>query len=323
MSRDDLYLGIDTSNYTTSICAVNEVGEIFYEDRKLLLVTPGTHGLKQSEAMFQHLTRLPERLDVLQDAITGKIIRAVGVSVKPRPRPGSYMPVFLPGILAARAIATGAKASVWETTHQEGHLAAAEASAEGFVPDDTPYLVFHLSGGTTDLLWVKKNHNGYIIRELYTSLDLHVGQFIDRIGVLMGFSFPAGKELEEAALRAEGQVPILPSAVKQGNPSFSGPLTAATKLYEQGIPRELVAAAVLRTVANTLEKSIRYAFAQTNLDRVLFVGGVASNQLVKERLQHRFGESNSFKNKLYFCAPKYASDNAFGVALIAQLMENS
>ncbi len=318
-----IYIGIDTSNYTTSICAVDESGAVFFEDRRLLQVPKGKNGLQQSAALFQHLTRLPDRLDVLQDALSEKMIKAVGVSSKPRPRPGSYMPVFLPGLLAAKGIAAGAKVNLWETTHQEGHIAAAEASANLPIEGDRPFLVYHLSGGTTDLLWVKKNGSGYTIRELYSSLDLHVGQFIDRIGVAMGLSFPSGKEIEALAMRSNGNFPAIPSAVKSGAPSFSGPLTAALKLLDQGVPKEQLAASVLRVVATSLEKSLRFAMEQTGIERILFVGGVASNQLVKQRLQMRFGETEERKQRLYFCDPYYASDNAYGVALIARNCEES
>ena len=318
-----VYVGIDTSNYTTSICAIDESGAVIYEDRRLLQVPKGKNGLQQSAALFQHLTRLPDRLDVLQDVLSGRTIKAVGVSSKPRPRPGSYMPVFLPGLLAAKGIAAGANVSVWETTHQEGHIAAAEASAYFDSEIERPFLVYHLSGGTTDLLWVKKNGNGYTIRDLYSSLDLHVGQFIDRIGVAMGLSFPAGKELEALATQSDNDFPSIPSSVKSGSPSFSGPLTAALKLLDQGVPKEQLAASILRVVATSLEKSIRYAMEQTGIERILFVGGVASNQLVRQRLQMRFGDSEQRSQRLYFCDPYYASDNAYGVALIARNCEES
>ena len=323
MTMQPVYVGIDTSNYTTSLCAVNELGAVFYEDRRLLRVSEGSVGLQQSEALFQHLTRLPDRLDALQDALSGRRIKAVGVSSKPRPRPGSYMPVFLPGLLAAKGLATGASASVWETTHQEGHVAAAEASAGMAAEAGRPFLVYHLSGGTTDLLWVKKKPCGYEVRELYTSLDLHVGQFIDRIGVAMGLMFPAGKELETLAARAVDDFPAIPSAVRLGSPSFSGPLTAALRLLEQGVAKEQVAASVLRVVANSLEKSIRYAIEQTGIERILMVGGVASNQLLRTRLRLRMGDEEEGRRRLYFCDPRYASDNAYGVALIARSCEES
>lgn len=323
MMMQSIYVGVDTSNYTTSICAVDQFGAVFYEDRRLLQVPIGKHGLQQSEALFQHLTYLPDRLDALQDALIGKTIKAVGVSSKPRPRPGSYMPVFLPGLLAAKGLATGANASLWETTHQEGHIAAAQASINFSVVDQQPFLVYHLSGGTTDLLWVKKHAGGYAIRELFTSLDLHVGQFIDRIGVAMGLAFPAGKELEKLAQLASDDFPPIPSTVKMGNPSFSGPLSAATRLLEQGVSRKQLAASVLRVVANSLEKSIRYAMDQTGIERILLVGGVASNQLIRERLCKRLGEGEAQLQKLYFSDPYYASDNAYGVALIARSCEES
>jgi N6-L-threonylcarbamoyladenine synthase len=139
----------------------------------------------------------------------------------------------------------------------------------------------------------------------------------------MGLAFPAGKELEKLARLASGDFLPIPSVVKMGNPSFSGPLSAAMRLLEQGVPREQLAASVLRVVANSLEKSIRYAMDQTGIKRILLVGGVASNQLIRERLHKRLGEGGAQLQKLYFSDPYYASDNAYGVALIARSCEES
>ncbi len=321
MAAQAVYVGIDTSNYTTSLCVVDAVGEVVFEDRRLLKVPVGSRGLQQSDALFQHMVRLPDHLVAMRDALAQRPIRAVGVSSKPRPQLESYMPVFMPGVLAAQSLAVGAGARLWETTHQEGHIAAAVASAGLFVENERPFLVYHLSGGTTDLLWVKKQACGYEIRGVLTGLDLHVGQFVDRIGVAMGLPFPAGAQLEGLAAGAADGIPSLPSAIREGRPSFSGPLTAAEKLLAQGVPKEQVAASVFRVIANTLEKSVRYAMLHTGVERILFVGGVASNLLIRRRLRQRFGEATGDGTRLFFCDPKRATDNAYGVALIARECE--
>ena len=54
-----LYLGVDTSAYTTSLCLVSSTGEVVGEVRKVLTVPHGQQGLRQSEAVFQHIQNLP------------------------------------------------------------------------------------------------------------------------------------------------------------------------------------------------------------------------------------------------------------------------
>lgn len=313
-------VGIDTSNYTTSLCAVNAHGDLLFESRKVLAVPLGEHGLMQSSALFQHTVRLPAMLDDLQTALRGKTIATVGVSTRPRAATGSYMPVFHAGTLAAHSMVVGTGAKVVETTHQAGHIAAGIATASpSFIPDG-PFLVLHLSGGTTDVLLADVNRIDFGVETVACSLDLHVGQFIDRIGVLLGLPFPAGKHLEELANAesgAEGAVEseyTIPSVVQAGHPSFSGPLSAAERLYHEGVAPSVIAALVQRSVANAIEKMIRFAWEKTGIIPVLLVGGVASNAAIRSRLCTRFGPVSQ---RLAFCDPRYASDNAFGVALIA------
>lgn len=312
-----VFVGIDTSNYTTSVCAIDECGNLVHEARRVLNVPLGKRGLQQSQALYQHVATLPTMLDNLREAISSSSIERVAISTRPRSRVGSFMPVFQAGILAGHALALASGLPIFETTHQAGHIAAGIETSS--MPDATeqPFAVIHLSGGTTDVVIAHGDKMNFGVEEWVSSQDLHVGQMVDRIGVQLGFSFPAGKELEKLALQVEHEVeiPVIPSSVQHGVPSFSGPLTHAGKLIEAGVDPALVAAGVFRCIAKTVEKMIRHVNDQTGIRRILFVGGVASSILLKQRLLARF---DGAPQQLYFCDSYYSSDNSFGVALIAK-----
>src|SRR5690606_7624876 len=139
---------------------------------------PGQRGLRQSEALFQHVRHLPE-LFLRLPAGWGSRIRAVGVSVTPRPVEGSYMPVFLAGRSAAIQVACTASVPVLELSHQEGHVWAGLWSA-GIALPPGPFLALHVSGGTTELLSVEEGEPGRLRVELLGSTaDLTAGQMID------------------------------------------------------------------------------------------------------------------------------------------------
>ncbi len=87
-------LGIDTSNYTTSVALYGD-GEVV-QKKKLLPVKPGELGLRQSDAVFHHTQQLPPLMEELMEPISDKI-EAIGVSVRPRDQEGSYMPCFTVG----------------------------------------------------------------------------------------------------------------------------------------------------------------------------------------------------------------------------------
>jgi N6-L-threonylcarbamoyladenine synthase len=311
-------LGIDTSNYTTSVCLIDGEGRIVREERRLLQVEAGERGLQQSAALFQHVQNLPVLIEAIGD-VAGRL-SCVVASTRPRRREGSYMPVFTAGSGLGRALAATHGVPFYETSHQEGHIAAGEGSA-GEVPADR-FLAVHISGGTTDLLTVERLADGYQIEELGTSVDLHAGQFVDRVGVALGLPFPAGPNLEQLAQKSTDESITLPSPVKGYNLSFAGPESAAMRMIEQGVNPADIARAVERCIAKGLEKTLRKAVEELGVKELLIVGGVAANQFIRERLCWRL-EHKAVGAKLHFALPKYSTDNAFGVARIGLLLNKS
>ena len=184
-------LGIDTSNYATSLAVFDTAGEVVCAKKRFLPVKEGQLGLRQSDALFHHTAALPEMLEELGHEFDLTQIAAVGVSQKPRPVEGSYMPCFLAGVNAATAFALARGIPLIHTTHQQGHAAAALFAAEGDKLFRQKVLLFHISGGTTDLLLCDEVRR---IETLGTSTDLYAGQAVDRVGVKLGFGFPAGAE---------------------------------------------------------------------------------------------------------------------------------
>ena len=125
-------LGIDTSNYATSLAVFDTAAEEVVCDRKRFLpVKPGELGLRQSDAVFHHTAALPELLRELDAEFPLHRVDAVGVSEKPRPVEGSYMPCFLTGLAVAQGLALARGVPLVRTTHQQGHIAAALLSAAG------------------------------------------------------------------------------------------------------------------------------------------------------------------------------------------------
>lgn len=103
------YLGVDTSNYTTSVGIVDSYGGM-RNYRKLLPVRLGEKGLRQSEALFLHIKQFDEIFTAADVSDTA----AVGVSCRPCGREGSYMPCFLAGLAFARVCAHSLGVPVYE-----------------------------------------------------------------------------------------------------------------------------------------------------------------------------------------------------------------
>ena len=299
-----MIIGVDTSCYTTSLAVFDPAGRLLCEKRRLLPVEKGLCGLRQSEALFCHVKQLPELTEELAAELGPLAPRAVCVSSRPRSAEGSYMPVFLAGLGLARSLAAAYGAPLYQTSHQEGHIAAALWSA-GLAWQE-PFLALHLSGGTGEILRVEPQPAGYEI-ETVGDTDLPPGQFVDRVGVALGLPFPAGPELEKLAEQATDTDFRLSGSVRGTHISFSGPESAAERAIASGVEPASVATAVLDNIAKSLAKAIAAAREQTGCQKVLLAGGVAANRRIRKKLA---------ASNVCFAAPKYAGDNACGVALL-------
>lgn len=311
-----VFLGIDTSAYTTSLAAVNDDFHILADERMLLEVDHGKRGLRQSEALFLHIKNLPGLLARL-DPILHKQTCALGVSTRPRNQEDSYMPVFLAGSSLAGSLTVFAGVPMYQVSHQEGHIMAGLRGSLELL-DRPKFLAVHFSGGTSDILLVKNSPSGsFDIHHLCSSQDIHAGQLVDRIGVAMGLPFPAGAALEQlAGAVADNNDVTIPVAINETSFSFSGAETRALQMLKAGTSHEAVSAAVLGVIARTLEKVLRRYMEQLEIKDVLLVGGVMANGLIAQRLQKRL-QHPAVGGRLHFASPGLSTDNAVGVAMLA------
>lgn len=301
-----LYLGLDTSNYTTSAALYDtETGQSF-QAKKLLPVRPGEKGLRQSDAVFHHTVQLPEVLSELD--IPGRKLAGIGVSVRPRNVDGSYMPCFLCGEGAARMLGQLLDIPVYRTSHQIGHILAALYSAGQLALLKERFVAFHVSGGTTDCVLCEPDAEGLLrITPLAASLDLKAGQVIDRVGVMLGLAFPCGRELEQLALQSRAGFRYKPT-MKGADCCLSGLENQCRRLYEEGNAPADIAKFCLTAISGVLQEMTSAVLADHPDVPVLYAGGVMSDLLIRERLE---GEGR------YFAAPAFSCDNAAGAAIFA------
>lgn len=299
-------IGIDTSNYTTSIAWFD--GTSGENCSKLLPVKQGELGLRQSDAVFSHIKSLPELSGRLFSHVPQQEITAVGVSTRPRAVEGSYMPCFLVGISHAQMISRMLHVPLVEVSHQQGHVAASLWSAGRMELMDTPHLAWHLSGGTTELLLVEPEGKNVTCTKIGGTTDISAGQLIDRTGQLLGLPFPSGKHLDALSERAQKSDSF---RVKCQNSSFSfsGIQNKVQQYHEKNHVPEETAAFALRCVAGAVLEATKQAQKNYPGLPVVFSGGVASNSM----LRHVMAPVAPV-----FAQPQFSTDNAMGVAVLAQ-----
>ena len=298
-------IGIDTSNYTTSIAFYDGIGG--ENCSELLPVKQGELGLRQSDAVFAHIKSLPELSGRLFSHIQAANITAVGVSTRPRAVEGSYMPCFLVGYSHARLLADALNVPLVEVSHQQGHVAASLWSAGHMELLSQPHLAWHLSGGTTELLMVEPVGKNVACTKIGGTSDISAGQLIDRTGQLLQLPFPSGKHLDVLSQQAAG-ADLFRVKCADMTFSLSGVQNKVQQYHEKnGIPAE-TAAYALRCVAYAVFRATQQALQRYPGLPVVFSGGVASNTMLRQALEPL--------NPI-FAQPQYSTDNAMGVAVLA------
>lgn len=303
----DLFLGIDTSNYTTSLAIIDSDKNIIYDKRKILDVGKGKKGLRQQEALFQHIKNLPELF--LGMNFDRSKIKALGVSTRPRSIEGSYMPCFIGGDSFAKTVSHTLKIPFKRFSHQEGHIACCllKNSLE------EAFLSLHLSGGTSETINCLNTPSNLHLDTIGGSLDISFGQLLDRLGVKIGLAFPAGEQLESIALKGQKLNIKIPYKINEGYFNLSGLENFFTRLIDEKTYKiEDIFFSLFSLFADIIRDLIIYEVEKRGLKTVCIVGGVASNSIIRDRILGDFSNIN-----IIFTQKELSSDNAVGIAYLA------
>lgn len=309
MIREKIILGIDTSNYTTSVAILSLDGSLIANLKCPLTVKAGERGLRQSEAVFAHTVNIPVLMDEAKKYFLGREIIAVGVSEKPRNQEGSYMPCFLSGVSAAKSISSALGVPLYRFSHQCGHIMAAIYSSGESSLLDGEFGAFHISGGTTELVRVKPDGLGFSAKLIGGTADLNAGQVIDRIGVHLGMRFPAGPALEEEALKNRKKIPRKKISSSQATVNLSGLENMAVRLYSDTSDSSLTAAFVFDYLGRAISTMIDAYREKYGEGRIVCAGGVMCNGIIKNMLSKKYD--------VCFAEPSMSADNAVGIAALA------
>lgn len=312
----DVYVGIDTSCYTTSLCVVDGQFHILADERRILTVKEGSRGLSQSNMVYQHTRNLPELFAAIGSAWADYTVKAIAVTDAPRRREDSYMPAFLAGLGYGQSLAALLQVPLYRISHQENHVLAILRSCEAMPAK--PVYALHLSGGTTDLLYAVPDEKGFAITRIGGTSDISAGQFIDRVGVALGLPFPAGKHVDALAQDVKNPVKGDKVFAKDGEISFSGVESKAQRLIQKG---ELAGPTACRWVLETVWNGVRQLLdtARTQgMTHLVAAGGVMSNSLLR---QYCLDYGKRYNLCIDIGNSAYSPDNASGAAFWAALQE--
>ncbi len=309
---DNFYLGIDTSNYTSSCALIDVENSVFLSEKRLLPVKSGEIGLRQSDAVFHHIKILPSLLSPLLEKY-GSSIKAVSASYAPRDVKGSYMPCFAVGTGFAKVVSSSLGVDLYNFSHQSGHIAAAVLSSFDFDLINRPFIAFHISGGTTEALYVTPSKENVFNMEIIGgTLDLNAGQAIDRIGAMLSLPFPAGKYIDDLSTKSSKTYNIKPY-FKDGFVSFSGLQNKCADMIKLGEETRDIARFCVDYILAAVKLMTEYAIKKYGDIPVVYSGGVTSNSIIRENVKNLYD--------CIFASPECSTDNALGTAFLGYIKD--
>ena len=272
-------LGIETSCDETAAAVVEDGVKILSNQVASQVEIHARYGgIVPEVASRQHILAI---IPILRQAMSGakatwRDLDGIAVTVGP-----GLAGSLLVGVNVAKAIALAQGLPLTGVNHLEGHIYA------GWLTDrsiDFPLVCLIVSGGHSDLV-LMKGHGDYTV--LGQTRDDAAGEAFDKAARILGLGYPGGPAIEQAA--RHGIISIqLPRAWLKGTSdfSFSGVKTALLRLAEAGkVTNKADAAASFQAaVVDVLVTKTVAAAKKRGVKQILLVGGVASNELLRQRL---------------------------------------
>jgi N6-L-threonylcarbamoyladenine synthase len=302
-----IVLGIESSCDETS-AAVLDDGVILSNEIYSQKVHERFGGVVPELASRAHLQKVDRLTAVVleQASVALADIELIAVTDSP-----GLAGALLVGVSFALGLHTGFGIPVAGINHLEGHICSVLLEHPGL---PFPFLALVVSGGHTAIYRVD-DIGAYTC--LGQTVDDAAGEAFDKVGKLLGFPYPAGRAIEEAAATApvggDLRFPLARVPARGLDFSFSGLKTAVKyHLAAKGTPdadqRSAVCRAFQHAVVESLARNTMLASEQTGIKNVALVGGVACNGALRRAFADRFGE------KAVFPSPRLCTDNAAMIA---------
>jgi len=300
-------LGIEGTAHTIGIGIVEKRGdECKVIVNKSLMYKPEKGGIHPREAANHHAHNFPS---LLKDAIKKSNISMGDIQLIAFSMGPGLGPCLRTAATAARTLSLLLDVPIVGVNHCIAHLEIGRALTGCSDP-----VLLYVSGGNTQVIAFMEGK----YRVFGETLDIGIGNCLDKFGRELGLPFPAGPKIEEMAKRGRKYVE-LPYSVKGMDVSFSGILTACINLMGRE-RREDLCYSLQETTFSMLAEITERAMAHTEKEEVLLGGGVACNR----RLQKMIETMAHDRGAKFFVPPnEFLVDNGAMIAWTGILMHES
>ncbi len=294
-----LVLGIEGTAHTVGVGIVTEEKVLANVSH---MYRPPEGGIHPREAANHHVQYLPKLLEEAMEkaGVSSRDIDGISFSMGP-----GLGPCLRTVATAARVMSLKLHVPIVGVNHCIAHLEIGRFSTGAEDP-----VMLYVSGGNTQVISYASGR----YRVFGETLDIGVGNMLDKLAREMGIPFPGGPRIEKMALEGEKYIP-LPYSVKGMDMAFSGILTAAVnKLREER--KEDIAYSVQETVFSMLTEVTERALTHLRKDEILLAGGVARNRRLQDMLRVMAEERGA---KLYVPPGDLCVDNGAMIAYLGLL----
>ena len=298
-------LGIEGTAHTAGIGIMDDSGRVL--SNMIDMISGEKGGIHPREAANHHVQVIPELIDkaLAEAKLDHGDIGLVAFSQGP-----GLGPCLRTAATAARALALSLDVPIIGVNHCVAHLEIGRKVAGC----DDPALLY-ASGGNTQVI----AYAGGKYRVFGETLDIGIGNMLDKFGRETGLKFPSGPRIEQLAKDGRRLLDI-PYSVKGMDVAFSGILTAALQLKKKGASMEDLCFSLQEVCFSMLVEVAERAMAHVEKNEVLLGGGVVQNKRLQEMVRMMAEERGA---KMFVPPGRLCIDNGAMIAWTGILMHNS
>ena len=304
-----LCLGIEGTAHTIGAGIVrdnNGLCEVLSNIMKIY--RPSQGGIHPREAANHHTVHIADLIkDSTKEAeVIFSDIDLISFSMGP-----GLGPCLRTGATAARALSLTLNKPIIGVNHCVAHLEIGRGTLE----DCNDPVLLYTSGANTQVIAFAEGR----YRVFGETLDIGIGNCLDKFGRTVGLDFPCGPAIEQLASKGDKYLD-LPYSIKGMDIAFSGLLTAAEQYYRAEKRLENICYSIQETTFAALTEVTERAMAHTEKQEVLLGGGVAANKKLREMVQIMARERDG---SFFVPSKDLCIDNGAMIAWLGLLMYKS
>ena len=302
-------IGIEGTAHSIGVGVVKkEDGRCMVLSNLIKIFKPKSGGIHPREAANHHANYIADLIydSVEKSGISFKDIDLVSYSQGP-----GLGPCLRTAATAARALSLSIDKPIMGVNHCVAHIEI----GRGTIRKCTDPVLLYTSGANTQVIAFTEGR----YRVFGETLDIGIGNCLDKFGRKIGLEFPCGPKIEKLALGADKYLE-LPYSIKGMDIAFSGLLTAADQYYKKGERIQDISYSIQETCFAALTEVTERALAHTEKKEVLLGGGVAANNRLRDMVDTMTRERGA---SFYVPSKDLCVDNGAMISWLGLLMYNS